>query len=58
MESLIVIYLPDGNVPTEKKDRKTMKDNFEKNKPYGSEILLIIDPNRTKVEVEVFFKPE
>jgi len=24
----------------------------------GSEILLIIDPNRTKVEVEVFFKPE
>jgi len=55
MKSLIVIYIPLESTPKKKKGRRKCKEGFEKNKPEGSDILIISDPARSKVETEVFF---
>jgi hypothetical protein len=57
MKSLIVIYIPTDNTPSSKKDRKNLARDFNEKKPEGSEMLLIEDPSRKKVEVQVFFNP-
>jgi len=56
MKSLIVFYIPTDAVPTHRKDRRKMRKEFEKNVP-DAHIILIEDPNRLKVETEVFFNP-
>jgi len=54
MKSVIVFYLPD-NVSDEELE-KFRKGSI--NVREGFEIFVVIDPSRTKVETEVFFKPE
>jgi len=51
MKSVIVIFIPYDSAPTSKGAIKSWKDI----KCEGFEVIVISDPARTKVEVEVFF---
>ena len=52
MKSIVVIYIPFEFKPKKKFGTKKMKREWES---AGFKTLVIIDPAREKVEVEVFF---
>jgi hypothetical protein len=62
MKSLIVIYLPMASEEQAKVQNKQTEQDYRKikNKTIFNDfhLLTIQDPDREKVEVEVFFKPE
>lgn len=64
MKSIIVFYIPIiiGDTDAVKKEKEKLaaewRASIEAELKNSFYVLLIEDPNRTKVETEVFFKPE